>query len=165
MKIYTAKPFSKEKYQLGEGPFYDSRTKTLSWVDITEGKFYTLSGDGKKTEYAIGQEIGAALPTEKKDTYLIAGTDGLYLLDTTTESPSPKLIKDLRPYFESFQRSNDAKADPKGRLWLGSSVKDNHEPCGNLFCLDPFNQGEITCRQPDTKISNGMAWSRDHKRF
>ncbi len=29
MKTYTAEVYSTEKYQLGESPFYDSRTKTL----------------------------------------------------------------------------------------------------------------------------------------
>lgn len=41
IKTYTAEVFLKEKHNLGESPFYDVRTKTLSWVDITEGKnFY-----------------------------------------------------------------------------------------------------------------------------
>ena len=38
IKTYTAELFLKEKHTLGESPFYDVRTKTLSWVDITEGK-------------------------------------------------------------------------------------------------------------------------------
>ncbi|MCI6891954.1 MAG: SMP-30/gluconolactonase/LRE family protein [Treponema sp.] len=38
IKTYTAEVFLKEKHNLGESPFYDERTKTLSWVDIMEGK-------------------------------------------------------------------------------------------------------------------------------
>ena len=38
IKTYNAEVFLKEKHTLGESPFYDVRTKTLSWVDITEGK-------------------------------------------------------------------------------------------------------------------------------
>ena len=49
IKTYTAEVFLKEKHTLGESPFYDVRTKTLSWVDITEGKFLrsdrTASGE------------------------------------------------------------------------------------------------------------------------
>ncbi|MCR4735726.1 MAG: SMP-30/gluconolactonase/LRE family protein [Treponema sp.] len=174
MKTYIAKVFSQEKYQLGESPFYDSRTKIISWVDITEGKFFTRKEGGETSVYKIGQAIGAALPSQKSGTYVICGTDGLYLLDTYSKNPSPSLIQDLRPYFESYQRSNDAKADPAGRLWFGSSVNDNHEACGNLFCLDragedkaSYNSSDfkISCRQPNTKISNGMAWSSDRKKF
>ena len=164
MKTYTAQVFSKEKYKLGESPFYDARTKTISWVDIMDKKFFTLGPDGVKKIFSYNQAIGAAVPTEKESCYLIAGTDGLYLQDT--ESEAPVLLKNLKDYYEAYQRSNDAKADPAGRLWFGSSVDDNiHEANGNLFCLDPLADGKITCRQPDTKISNGMAWSADHKKF
>ena len=164
MKNYTAELFSNEKYQLGESPFYDSRTKTISWVDITEGKLFTLGADGSRRVYSYGQAVGSAVPADKPDTYIIAGTDGLYL--EKADGSSPVLIQKLSDYFESYQRSNDAKADPAGRLFFGSSVDDGiHEASGNLFCLDPVNGGKIEVLQPDTKISNGMAWSRDHKKF
>ena len=55
------------------------------------------------------------------------------------------------------------KADPKGRVWFGSSVDDGiHEASGNLFCLE---NGKVTVKQADTKISNGLAWSSDRKKF
>ena len=48
IKTYTAELFIKEKHTLGESPFYDARTKTLYWVDITEGKLFTLGPDEKR---------------------------------------------------------------------------------------------------------------------
>ncbi len=178
MKNYTAELFSSEKYKLAESPFYDPRTQTLSWVDIPEGKFYTQQlGQGSPSApriYNLGQAIGSAVPAQKEGSYIIAGTTGLFKVDgpiaptssAGTTEQSPKLIRSLTEYYESYQRSNDAKADPAGRLWFGSSVDDDiHEASGNLFCLDPLDGGKITCRQPDTKISNGMAWSHDHKKF
>ena len=42
IKTYTAELFLKEKHTLGESPFYDARTKTLSWVDIAEGKLIVI---------------------------------------------------------------------------------------------------------------------------
>lgn len=171
MKTYTAQFFSQEKYKLGESPFYDSRTKTISWVDIMDKKFFTLGPDGVRKTFCFNQAIGSAVPTVKEGCYLIAGTDGLYLQETksndsASETPAPKLIKNLKDYYESYQRSNDAKADPAGRLFFGSSVDDNiHEASGNLFCLDTLKDNEITCLQPNTKISNGMAWSADRKKF
>ncbi|MCR5187392.1 MAG: SMP-30/gluconolactonase/LRE family protein [Treponema sp.] len=165
MTLYTAKVFSQEKYQLGESPFYDARTGLLSWVDITQGKFFTQADDGSRREFDIGQALGAALPAQKAGTYVICGTDGLYLLDTLAEKPCLKLVQNLTSYFESFQRCNDAKSDPVGRLWFGSSVNDDHEACGNLYCMDTLDGGKITVRQAETKISNGLAWSRDHKKF
>ena len=169
MKIYTAQIFSQEKYLLGESPFYDPRTKTISWVDIMDKKFFTLGSDGVRKTFSFNQAIGAAVPTEKEDCYLIAGTDGLYLqnIDASgSESRATTLLTNLKDYYEAYQRSNDAKADPAGRLFFGSSVDDNiHEASGNLFYMDTAGDGKITIRQPDTKISNGMAWSADRKKF
>ena len=164
MKTYNAQLFSQEKYLLGESPFYDPRTKTISWVDIMDKKFFMLNSDGIKITFTFNQAIGTALPTENEGIYLIAGTDGLYLQDTTNGSLI--LLKNLKEYYKSYQRSNDAKADAMGRLWFGSSVDDNiHEARGNLFCMDTAGDDKITIRQPDTKISNGMAWSADRKKF
>lgn len=153
IKTYTAELFIKEKHTLGESPFYDTRTKTLSWVDITEGKFFTLGPDGTRRVFSYGQKIGSAVPAEKPGTYLIAGTDGLYL--EKADGTKPRLIKNLSEYYKAWQRSNDVKADPKGRVWFGSSVDDDiHEASGNLFCLE---NGQVTVKQADTKISNGLA--------
>ncbi|MCR5217092.1 SMP-30/gluconolactonase/LRE family protein [Treponema sp.] len=156
---YIAELLSEEKYQLGESPFYDPRTKLLSWVDITEGLFYIMDENGNKKHFNFNKPIGAAMATEKKGQYLIAGSDGLYLLSDNTKE---KLL-DLTPYYKSYQRSNDAKSDPAGRLWFGSSVDDGiHEASGNLFCL---NQGKVNCMQADTKISNGLAWNKAANKF
>lgn len=60
MKTYTAEVYSTEKYQLGESPFYDSRTKTLSWVDIPKGRLFTQGPDGVKKSFTFDKPIGAA---------------------------------------------------------------------------------------------------------
>ena len=150
IKTYSAELFLKEKHTLGESPFYDARTKTLSWVDISEGKFFTLGPDGNKRTFSYGQKIGSAVPAEKPGTYLIAGTEGLYL--EKADGTKPRLIKNLSEYYKAWQRSNDVKADPKGRVWFGSSVDDDiHEASGNLFCLE---NGQVTVKQADINISN-----------
>ena len=52
IKTYTAELFLKKKHTLGESPFYDARTKIISWVDISEGKFFTLGPDGNKRTFS-----------------------------------------------------------------------------------------------------------------
>ncbi len=170
MMRWQAEVFSKARYLLGESPFYVPDTKMLSWVDILGKKVYlqkvgtregVLFPEGEKISFDMGQEIGAAVPLATEGGYLVCGSDGFYRIGIG--KPVEKL-RDLTSLYEPFQRSNDAKADPKGRLFFGSSVYDgdDHEASGNLYLLD---QGKITVQQANTKISNGMAWSRDQKTF
>ena len=47
-------------------------------------------------------------------------------------------------------------------MYFGSSVLDDSEPSGNLFRYD---KGSVKVMEANTKISNGMAWSKDKKKF
>ncbi len=158
-KIYTPTIFDKDKYRLAESPFYVESTDTISWVDILAGKMYLLDGAGNKNVIDFKQPVGAAVPANRTGSYVVAGMDGLYIL----EDGQISLLYDLSDTYRDFIRSNDAKADPVGRLWFGSSVADDiHEPQGNLYCYD----NKSACiKQPDTKISNGMAWNSDGTKF
>ena len=157
MKKYKATVFDTQKYSLGESPYYDARFKRYSWVDITKGCLWTLQ-DGVKTSFELGQPIGAAIPLPDSEGFLLCAMDGLYKY----ENGKAELFRDLTDTFKPYWRSNDAKLDPKGRLFFGASVADDHEAEGALFIYD---NGDIRCLQKNTKISNGMAWSKDNKSF
>ena len=147
MKNYQAKVVLEEHFSLAESPFYDERTGIISFVDIPKGKLYLL--DWKKMQnrslptemdavsagcISLGQMVGAAVPMEKRGQYLLAATDGLYIVDSN--EVKEKLL-DTQAIFARNQRSNDAKSDPRGRLFFGSSVYiDGDAPGGNLFCYD-----------------------------
>ncbi|MBR3040306.1 MAG: SMP-30/gluconolactonase/LRE family protein [Lachnospiraceae bacterium] len=158
MKKYQAVLFDRQKFALGESPFYDARFKRYSWVDIINGELWTLR-DGEKKSFSLGQPIGAAIPLSDSDGFYLAAMDGLYIY----ENGEAKLLCPLNSVFKNYWRSNDAKTDPFGRIFFGASVADDdHEAEGALFCYD---KGKITCLQDNTKIANGMAWSSDRKSF
>ena len=154
---YKATVFDREKYSLAEGPFYDERFKRYSWVDITRGRLWTLK-DGKKECFELGQPLGAAIPMPDSEGFILAAMDGIYLY----AGGKAELLQDLKPYFKPYWRCNDAKLDPHGRLFFGASVNDDYRAEGALFCLD---NGQVRILQPNTRISNGMAWSSDEKSF
>ncbi len=149
--------FDREKNSLGESPFYDERFQRYSWVDITAGRLWTLK-DGKKACFEFGQPIGAAVPMRDSQGFILAAMDGIYAY----EDGKTERMVDLKPFFKPYLRCNDAKLDPRGRLFFGASVNDDHPAEGALYCLD---QGNVRILQPNTKISNGMAWSSDEKSF
>ena len=159
MKTYTAEPFGLGKYLLGEAPFYDHRDDTCSFVDIIAGALYIVQKGGLMKRVDFGQKIGAAVPTVRQGQYLVAAQDGLYTYDGKEIS----LMRSLKDVYETDQRSNDAKADPDGRLWFGSlSEGEGVEPSG---CLYRSENGRVKLMQADTIIANGMAWNADRTKF
>lgn len=162
---YYAEIFDITKHELAESPYYDPRTGIYSWVDITKGQFWTLK-DGRKHCFELGQRIGAAVPVKADSGYLLAATDGLYYYG----DGKARRVLDLTGTYKSYQRSNDAKADPAGRLYFGCTADDGvHGPEGNLYMTYRpelySNNSKVTIVQPDTKIANGMAVSSDRKTF
>ena len=159
MKEYEATPVGEERYRLAESPYYDVRRNRWSWVDILAGTLYTLSQDGYREAFDFGHPIGAAVPLDRHDGFLIAGWNGLY----TLRGQEVRLLYDLGREYAVYQRSNDAKADHSGRLYFGAMVNDEiHDMDGALYCYD---HGTVRCLQKGTKIANGMAWSGDRKHF
>ncbi|MCR5273259.1 MAG: SMP-30/gluconolactonase/LRE family protein [Lachnospiraceae bacterium] len=159
MKTYEAKIFMKKNHRLAESPFYDERYKRLSWVDIIEGKLYTLDENEKLECVEFGQMIGAAVPLPDEDGYMVAATDGIY----TVKGGVKEKVFDLTKVYEPGQRSNDAKMDSEGRLWFGSVVYDGKSTQhGDLFS---YKDGEVVCRFKGTKLSNGMAWNKANDKF
>lgn len=158
MTEFEAKVLSDEKYLLAESPFYDARFDRLSWVDILGGKLYQWQG-GQRQCFDFAEPIGAAVPLQNSDGFLVAGKSGLWRF----ENGQKDLIVDLLHEYEDYQRSNDAKADPMGRVFFGSvSSDDEHEAAGNLY---RFDGSKVECVQANTKIANGMAWSSDNTKF
>lgn len=157
-ELFKVEAVGSEKYTLGEGPYYDPRYKRLSWVDIV-GRKLLFFKDGKKESVDLPQQVGAAIPLAGSDGFALAMEDGIYLY----KDGKIDLFLDLKNVFKDYWRSNDAKADAKGRLWFGASVgDDDHEAEGNLYL---YNNGKLDIKVADTKISNGMAWSADKKKF
>jgi sugar lactone lactonase YvrE len=60
-------------------------------------------------------------------------------------------------------RSNDAKCDPAGRLWLGTMPDAEDEPVGSLYRVDA--DLSLTRVLDGTTISNGLGWSPDGRRM
>ncbi|TMM59014.1 SMP-30/gluconolactonase/LRE family protein [Maribacter algarum] len=148
------------KATLGEGPVWDWKKQQLFWVDIEACKLHSHNpSNGKNQEWAFDEMIGAAVPTTSGK-MLLALESGL----ATFDLEKGKLIRHyLLENNDSSMRFNDGKVGPNGDFWIGSMHKKFIQKTGNLYCVAP--NFETSIKIPKTTISNGMAWTSDHKKF
>lgn len=161
------------KAALGEGPAWDSKTQTLYWVDILEKRVYA----GTRILTKLDELIGCLAP--RKNGHLILALSGA---ETLSGAEGRLSFADLDPFGQTqgrpgtgqltvlasldseppANRFNDGKCDPAGRFLAGTMDMNEKYPNGSLYSFD----GKETTRLLDgITISNGLAWSPDHKTF
>lgn len=137
--------------RVGEGPHWDARTQTLYWVDILAGELNTTTADGTTT-LRLPWLVGAAVPRAGGG-FVVANAHGFaeVVADGTSRPRHHILAAD--------HRMNDAKCDPRGRLWAGSVQLDFAAGQGALHALAADWSTRVVLdglTQP-----NGMGWSPD----
>ena len=144
---------------LAESPYYDMRSRVLSWIDIPNGKLFLADKRGRIKEVDFNEKIGCAIPLEKQNSYLVCGTKALYVYEDEKIEILYDLTNDLKP----SQRCNDAAVDKLGRLWFSSITDDDiHAPEGKLFC---YYKNKVTCMDSDVKLGNGICWNKKYTRM
>jgi sugar lactone lactonase YvrE len=146
--------------ELGEGPVWDAKTKSICWLDILKGhihEFCTINGKHKFID--VGQMVGCIAIT--CDGNFIAGLkDGLGFVNrqsgevTLFHQPEHHLPKN---------RFNDGKCDPAGRFWAGTMSLEEKEGTGSLYMVD--NNALVTKKISSVSISNGLAWNMQKEEF
>ena len=139
---------------LGEGPVWDFSRKELLWVDIESCKMHLFHlPSGTKTAFQFDSRLGAAVPVENSNQYLLALQKGLTLFDR---------ISGVLHYIDNPEttnpdnRFNDGKCDPQGRFWIGSMSCSGAVAKGSLYRVD--TNLKVTKMLSSVSISNGLAW-------
>jgi len=142
------------KATLGEGPVWDARTQTLYWIDILNKRIYANG----EVLLALDETIGS-LALRKSGGLIFTQCFSFWTLD----------LYPLRTAFLSSltdepanNRFNDGKCDPHGRFLAGTMDMGEADPNGSLYSFDGIS---VTKLLGDVTISNGMAWSPDHRTF
>lgn len=146
------------KAALGEGPCWDSQKGVLYWVNIL-GKTVNVYNPetNKNREIHVDQLVGTVVP-RKSGGVVLALEKGFYYLDFETEQLTP--ISDPENHLPE-NRFNDGKCDPYGRFWAGTLSLSEEQGKGSLYCLHP--DLKVEKKVEDLTISNGLAWSPDHR--
>lgn len=143
------------KATLGESPAYDSKTQSLYWVDILQKRIYRE----KDCLAELDSFIGCLAPSAN-GTLLLGLQRAIASLEVDT---APRLQNLASIDFEPpANRINDGKCDPAGRFLFGTMDMNEKESSGALYSFDGKT---ITRLLENIRISNGLAWSPDHKTF
>ncbi|MBI5964990.1 MAG: SMP-30/gluconolactonase/LRE family protein [Chloroflexi bacterium] len=141
------------KATLGEGPAWDSKTQTLYWLDILEKRIYA----GTRILAELDDFVGCLAP--RKNGNLLVGKRFSF----ADLEPATGQVTVLASVSEPHEnRFNDGKCDPAGRFLAGSMDMNEKDPTGALYS---FDGNEVTRLLDGIRISNGLAWSVDHKTF
>jgi sugar lactone lactonase YvrE len=138
---------------LGESPLWHPVEQVLYYCDIpgrTLNRFDPRMGDLK--HWSFDTNVGCCAPM-LDGALLLAMRDGLWRFNTQSGDRT-RLID--APYNPAFERFNDGKCDPQGRLWVGTIYEPRDPALAALYC---YTQGALTKKADGITVSNGLAWS------
>jgi sugar lactone lactonase YvrE len=141
--------------RLGESPMWHPDEAVLYWCDIPGralNRFDPVSAAHKQWSFDCEPACCAPLPGGD---LLLGMRDGLWRFNPSTGQR--KALVDA-PYDVKTERFNDGKADPQGRLWVGTIFEPRTSAAAALYC---WANGQLARIQGDITVSNGLAFSPD----
>lgn len=148
--------------ELGEGPHWDIDTQSLYLTDIVNNKIQKFNpSTGQYTFAILDKQVSIVIPVRgKRDQYVITLDNEVAIITWDGRSEKVSKVETIAKVDEGKNnRINDAKCDPKGRLFFGTmnDDKDTVKPKeGSLFSL---SNGKVTTHAGEIGISNGWAWN------
>ena len=148
---------------LGEGPYYDNERGRLIFVDIINQKGFSFTLDGATLDELDFPEPVSALIPRRSGGY-IATLASRVVAVSESGAITDFAVGDTNPAC----RSNEARTDSRGRLWLGTmqnNIGPNREDLpvttkiGTLHRIDA--DGRATRFLDGIGISNTLVWSPD----
>ncbi len=139
---------------LGESPLWHPHEHVLYWCDIPGHALNRFDpNSGAHTRWPLPTDVSCCVPLMEGG-LLLALRSGLVRFHTESGALEPLVDA---PYDATTERFNDGKADPQGRLWVGT-IHDLREPKAALY---RYAAGRIERMAGDITVSNGLAWSPD----
>ena len=144
---------------LGEGPVWDSRTRTVHLVDIKAAEILSYREGGIRRNRSFAGGLSAVFLTHNRK-LLCATTQGLVSYDFARTSN--RVVANIERG-RAGNRTNDGKCDPLGRLWIGTMDAAERKFAGALYRID--EDATTTLMVDNIGVSNGLDWSPDGKHF
>ena len=154
----------------GEGAVWHAAHRAVYWTDINRFLVHRFTpADQCVRTWFFDEPVTALVLTDQEEVLIVVLGSRVILWEPATDARRDPVFR-----LEGWPkvRLNDARADPRGSLWMGSMRNNVNSDGssgvaggqdGNLFRLDPG--GKVTQWRQNIGISNTMAWSPDHRRF
>lgn len=144
--------------QTGEAATWLSGPGLLLWVDIDNGFLHSYHPEsGTVIEQAFPELITSIIPCKGNEAEVILVLKNRLISYHLTHKTFTTLVEltGLHPQW----RTNDCKASPEGRLWLGVMHLSDHRETGTLYCLN--NDLSLVPVLAQQCIPNGIVWNRE----
>lgn len=140
---------------LGESPFWHPDEAALYWCDIPGRQLHRfVPASGAHRQWSFESEPACCAPMPG-GLLLLAQRDGLFVFDP--QRGERKRLAEP-PYDPREQRFNDGKADPLGRLWVGTVFEPRTAARAALY---RHVGGRLQRMAGDATVGNGLAFSPD----
>jgi sugar lactone lactonase YvrE len=140
---------------LGESPFWHPDEAALYWCDIPGKHIHRWqAASGQHQAWGFATEPGCIAPLPGGD-LLVAFRDGLFRF---SPAGGERHLLAPPPYEPQQERFNDGRADPQGRLWVGTIFEPRTSPAAALY---RWAGGKLQRMAGDVTVSNGLAFSPD----
>jgi sugar lactone lactonase YvrE len=154
----------------GEGAVWQEQEQALYWTDINRFLIHRLDEkSGAVKTWLFDEPPTALIRTDQADTLAVVFASRITLWIPETNQQQETVFR-LQTWPQ--MRCNDARADPRGSIWMGT-MKNNVGPDGEdvkvpfeggvLYRIDP--DGSVSEWKHEIGISNTVAWSPDEKHF
>ena len=140
----------------GEGACWHAPSNSLLWVDIDNGILHAYSlSDSTVSDHIFPTNVTTIIPLkDNPDEVLLAVKDKLVFYNLVEKTS--RVCKEL-PVGKDL-RTNDGKASPEGRAWIGVMHTKTHRENGTLYCIDnDLSVREVLSAQ---SIPNGIVWNK-----
>jgi sugar lactone lactonase YvrE len=154
----------------GEGAVWHAAESSLYWTDINRFLIHRLNSlDRSVTTWFFDEPVTSMILTDSDDTLAVTLGSRVILWKPASDE---RVDQGYRVPGWPNVRSNDARADSRGSLWLGT-MRNNVNPDGSagdaggtdgfLVRIDP--DGAVSEWKRDIGIANTVIWSPDRTRF
>jgi sugar lactone lactonase YvrE len=154
----------------GEGIVWHAVAQAVYWTDINRFLIHRYTpADQCVRSWFFDEPVTSMILTNRDDVLALVLGSRVILWE-----PSTDMRKEHGFHLPDWPkvRFNDARADPRGSLWIGS-MRNNVKSDGSsgecsgsdgvLYRVDP--DGKVTIWRRDLGISNTMCWSPDTRHF